>query len=341
MSIPAGPADLDATWIRRALASDAESHASEICSVRVEVIGVGYGLDGIVARVTTMETSGRAATLVAKWCRPEAGAREARFYREVAPHLGIDVPRLRGAFIEPDRALLLLEEVAPSRQGDAIVGATRAEARHLVDVVGRFHARFWGLAGVPPAASLPRWGADPADIAERTRALLPRFLERWRSALTPGVLRAAVGLPKALPTAYERLSAAPATVIHGDLHLDNVLFRPDGAPVVIDWTHAALGPGAIDVVHLLVEGLTCRSRRTDESALVDRYLGALSLRGIRYDAADFDSDVDDALTVAFSGAVRFKEPEPGSPARLGPIVENLMRNVTAMVQDRLDRNATP
>lgn len=338
MSLPAGPADLDATWIRRALDGDSDAQASEIRSVRVEVIGVGYGLEGTVARVTTVEASGRAATLVAKWCRPEDGAREARFYREVAPHLGIDVPRLRGAFVEAGGALLLLEDVAPSRQGDAIVGATSSEMRRLMDVAGRLHARFWGLAGVPPTASLPRWGADSVGIADRTRALLPRFLERWGSVLTPGVRRAAAGLPKALSAAYRRLSATPATVIHGDLHLDNVLFRPDGTPVLIDWTSAALGPGAVDVVHLLVEGMTCESRRADESALLERYLGALSLRGTRYDAAKFGSDVDDALAVAFAGAVRCKETGLGSPARLGLVVENLVRNVASMVQDRLDRN---
>jgi aminoglycoside/choline kinase family phosphotransferase len=337
VSLPTGPADLDATWIRRALADDAESRAGEIRSVRAEVIGVGYGLDGTVARVTTAQTSGRVATLVAKWCRAEAGAREARFLREVAPHLGIDVPRLRAAFVEADRALLLLEDVAPSRQGDALVGATPAEARRLVDVAACFHARCWEPAGAHPAAWLPRWGADAAGIAEKTRVLLPRFLERWGSALTPDVLREAERLPEALPGAYERLSRAPATAIHGDFHLDNVLFRPGGAPVVIDWAFAALGPGAVDVVRLLVEGMTYEARRTEEGALVDEYLRGLSVRGIRYEAADLEADVDDALTVAFSGAVRFKEPGPGTPARLGPVVENLARNVAAMVHDRRDR----
>jgi hypothetical protein len=334
VSIPAGPGDVSETWLRGVLLREGQS-TEERRLVRVDRIGVGYGLDGVVARVTTAEPDGREATLVAKWCRAEAGAREARFYREVAPHLGIDVPRLHSAFVESDRALLLLEEIAPSRQGDAIVGATLPEAKGVVDVAVCIHAQFWGRSNDPLVAGLPRWGGDPSELAEKTRARLAEFLERWRSELTPGVRTIAERLPDTLPTAYAALAAAPATVIHGDFHLDNVLFRPDGSAVVIDWTHAAVGPAAIDVTRLLTEGLTVASRRAFERDLVDRYLRGLSGRGIRHGASAFEADRDHALTVHFAGAVRSKEPAPDSPARLVPIVENLARNVMAAVEDRL------
>lgn len=337
MSLPAAPSDLDATWVRHALAGEADLRAGEFRAVRAEVIGVGYGLDGTVARVTAVDANGDESTFVAKWCRAKDGETERRFYRDVAPHLGIEVPRLYATFVEGDRALLLLEDVAPSRQGDAIVGATPEDAQRLMEVAACFHARYWGRTEDPRAAGLLRWGTDPAGVTQRTLAFLPRFLERWRPALTPGVVAVAERLPESLPAAYEALAAAPATVIHGDLHLDNVLFRPDGAPVVIDWTHSALGPGAVDVVRLLVEGMTYEARREHETALVDRYLRALSRRGIRCDAAAFDTDMGHALTVAYSGAIRWKEPAPDSPARLVPIIENLVRNVTAMVEDRLCR----
>ena len=340
LSIPSGPEELTAAWLRAALAEGGSPWKDEISAVRVERIGIGYGLDGTVARVTWVGPGGEASTLVAKWCRSEAGAHEARFYREIGPALGIDLPHLLGAIVEADRALLLLAEISPSRQGDAIVGATPAEAERIMEVVGAFHARFWGAVDDPHVAWLPRWGRDPAGVAARTLARLPGFFERWGPALSPGVRAAAERLPEALVAAYEALAHAPATLLHGDFHLDNVLFRPDGAPVVIDWTHAALGPAVIDVVRFLVEGLTVGSRRVLERALIDRYARALRRRGIAYEATDLWASMDAALTVFFAAAIRWKEPgaEPSVP-RLVPIIENLVGNVTAAVQDRLSSGA--
>ena len=52
-----------------------------------------------------------------------------------------------------------------------------------------------------------------------------------------------------LASLHERLHAIPyedASLLHLDLHPDNVLLSPSG-PVVIDWTNAGSGPPAVDV----------------------------------------------------------------------------------------------
>lgn len=66
------------------------------------------------------------------------------------------------------------------------------------------------------------------------------------------------GHARALARLHERVHAVPApawldapvgdgdTLLHLDLHPENVLLTPSG-PVVIDWTNAARGPGAADV----------------------------------------------------------------------------------------------
>ncbi len=339
MSIPAGLEDLSAAWVRTALADAGHAGAIEIRDVRAERIGVGYGLDGTVARVTTMGPGGEQATLVAKWCRPDAGAHEARFYRAIVPQLGIDSAHLLAAAVDADRAVLLLTDIAPARQGDAIVGATRADAERVIDVAAGLHAPFWAAPDDAVVAWLPRWGRDPAGDAERTRARLPGFFARWSTVLSPRVLAAAERLPETLLAAHASLATAPVTVIHGDLHLDNFLFRPDGAPVVIDWTHTALGPAAVDVARVLAEGMTVESRRALESVVVDRYLQALSRSGIRYDARDFTTHVDDALAVLFAGAIRSKHAGVDAPPRLVPVIENLVRTVTAAIDDRAARTA--
>jgi hypothetical protein len=332
MPVP-GPEELDAPWVERALREAGDAAAGEIVALRSRRIGVGYGLEGTLARLTLVSRDGRESTMVAKWCGARDGTTENRFYREIGPHLDGVVPRLRAFAVEEDRALLLLEDVAPARQGDAIVGATPEEAGRLVEAAAGLHAAFWGSVQDAAVAWLPRWGGDPAGWAERTSALLPRFRDRWAGVLPREILAAADRLPEDLVAAHASLARAPRTVIHGDLHFDNVLVRPDGSPVVIDWAQAALGPGVVDVVRFLVEGVTAQTRRAHERSLLDRYLGALTRRGIDYEMNRLLEDASDALTVLFAGAIRFKDPCVDSPVRLGSIVENLVRNVTQAVAD--------
>jgi len=337
VGIPAGIAELDEAWIRETLATAGDRPAGDVRAIRAERIGEGYGLDGVVARVTILGDAGAHGTLVAKWCRPDAGALETRFYRETAPRLGLERPRLLASVVEERAAILLLEDIAPAMQGDAIVGASPSQADRVVDAIAAFHARGRAVRDEPAVAWLPRWGRDAALHAQRAAERLPRFVGRFGGELAPAVLAVADGLAERVLAAYERLARAPTTVVHGDLHLDNVLFAPDGTPVVIDWTHAAIGPGAVDVVRLLVEGLTPAARRALEGRLLARYVDALAARGVEHRLADLDAEVDDALVVALAAAIRWKEPGPGSPARLVPIIENLVGNVASAIADRAAR----
>jgi hypothetical protein len=334
MAFPAGPDHVDAAWLAEVLAAAGERGGPDLREVRAVRIGEGYGLDGTLARITLTDAAGAETTIVGKWCARASGEREARFYREVAPLLPLALCRLRAAAFDGDRALLLLEDLAPARQGDAIVGATPNEAERLIDGVAAVHARFWDAAGDPAVAWLPRWGSRASEMIERTRASLPRFFARYGATLSPVAVRHAERLPESLRAAHAVLADAPPTLVHNDLHLDNVLFRPDGTPVVIDWPDAALGPGVVDVARVLLEGLNFPTRRALEAALLDRYLRGLAAHGVRCAPSLLDAHLTAAVTVLFAGAVRFKEPGPGAPARLVPIIDNLVANVAAAVEDR-------
>jgi aminoglycoside phosphotransferase (APT) family kinase protein len=49
------------------------------------------------------------------------------------------------------------------------------------------------------------------------------------------------------------LKTGPRSWIHHDLHLDNVLWRPGGTPVLLDWSGAVMGPPGVDVSVLLLD----------------------------------------------------------------------------------------
>jgi aminoglycoside phosphotransferase (APT) family kinase protein len=48
-----------------------------------------------------------------------------------------------------------------------------------------------------------------------------------------------------------QLRSGPPTLVHNDFRLDNIIFRPDGTPVILDWQVPAIGRGTHDLAFLL------------------------------------------------------------------------------------------
>ncbi|MEX1178605.1 MAG: phosphotransferase family protein [Nitriliruptor sp.] len=110
-----------------------------------------------------------------------------------------------------------------------------AAGQDLVDVLGRLH-------GIDP---------DEVGLGElgRKEDYLARQLSRWHRQLTNGRTRE---LPL-LDEVHDRLAAAipeqgPATIVHGDYRLDNVIVDPSTGTVqaVLDWELTTLGDPLAD-----------------------------------------------------------------------------------------------
>ncbi|MDA1061887.1 MAG: phosphotransferase, partial [Chloroflexi bacterium] len=93
-------------------------------------------------------------------------------------------------------------------------------------------------------------------------------------------------LTRRLGYVFERLAASPATLLHGDLRLDNLFFAPGPeaasgpVPVAVDWSNASRGPGPYDLAYCFSLAFEPEQRRTHELGLLHRYHQALLARGI-------------------------------------------------------------
>jgi hypothetical protein len=309
--VPAAPDDVTREWLESYLRERAGTPAAAVRAVRTERIGDGFGLDGTVARVH-LDGSGVPPSVVLKWLDAKKAAAETSALRWTATCIPGHVPTLLAWDLAgEDQALLVLEDVTPARQGDVFLGADEDDAGRLLDVEATFHAAAWDGRDVA-AAGGRRWGSNVVDEAVRTRDALPAFLAAHGDAI-PAAARGLAGrLPEAVAAARAALAGVPQTLIHADLHLDNVLFRPDGAPVVLDWPDACIGPVARDVAHLFVDGLLPAQRRAYGDALLRRYAQGLAARGVEgYGFDRLRADVRHALVVIYGGAVRWV----GSPDR--------------------------
>jgi hypothetical protein len=293
MSVPVVAADaITPAWLTEALrGSGAISRASV---AGVERMRVGTGLVGQCIRFTLTyyhDEPDAPASVVGTFPSPEpvsratgvAGGiyeREVRFYREVAPTVRIRTPRPFAAMFDPTTSdfVLLLEDLAPARQGDQIAGCSVAEAeRALVDLAG-LHAPRWGEPALSGLDWLPRATQESLKRREATyRAVWPRFLETYAGALPPGGVELGERIGRALSRGLDP-GDATRCVTHGDYRIDNMMFGTEegGYPLaVVDWQTVGIGVGAWDAAYFLGAGPLIEDRRAHEERLLRRYYDAL------------------------------------------------------------------
>lgn len=236
-------------WLNRCLAAGGVWAHGRIESVGVERIGLGFGLSGEVRRLHCATDAHDHVTLVAKLDGRELVGRAVDAHHVLASHLGRSKPTLLGQDVESfdELGVLLLEDIRPAEQGDELRPVDQDRARGLVSVVARVHRTPIDAPGVP---TLDRWTPRAPDPEQwyATLAMLDPQLDRRLGR------RQRVRLERLDADAAamaEMLAQQPFVLLHRDPHLDNVLWRPDGSPVLLDWSSARLGPVAVDVATLL------------------------------------------------------------------------------------------
>jgi hypothetical protein len=239
------------------------------------------------------ETAAAPATLVAKLPsereptrdlarRFRLYEREVQFYRELAPRAGIRTPHLYYAAAESGASVLLLEDVTSGREGDVLNGCTIDEATGVVEALARMHAAWWDSPELATLGWLPAPNSRAAlDLGQEIAAPAWRaFLKKAGEHMPPRLIALGNRMNGDQSTLH-RLSAAPRTLVHGDLTASNVMFAPDGGiAAVLDWQTVVQGRGPIDVAHFFVSSLQPGNRKVAEAELLPRYHQLLLDNGV-------------------------------------------------------------
>lgn len=302
------PQAIDARWLSNVLAERGNDWG--ITDLRMEPVGTGQL--GDTMRIHLQRRSGDGPeTIIGKFAAASQDSREAAasnnlyareigFYRELAGAARIATADCHGAVLAQDGTFaLLLEDCAPARPGDQIVGIDNGQAHAAVIEAARLHAAFWDVdadasrdlswleSGEPEQRPL----AQPFYPADGIRNSWPGYRDRHAEDLSDEV----IALCDRFCERYDGYNAIPANrprcVTHNDYRPDNMLFHADGTLKVVDWQSAALGYAAVDVAYLIGGAFSPDVRRAVEPDLLDAYYAELLQQGVTgYDRADFDED---------------------------------------------------
>ncbi len=305
LPIPATLDELDPAWLCRAL----DLPEGAIAQVHPGPAAGGIAIAGQVARLRLVPAPGvrTPASVVAKIVNPdwqatrELYAREVRFYRELAARHPLPVPTCLYADIDPeDRGfVLLLEDLSDARPGHRLDGFDADEARLVLQALARLHAGWWESGALRdvdwPVKTYSERYAE--ELQDRFVARWPQVRDDRRFPMTVATRAAARDLADAVVTDLMDLSRGPRTLIHGDLHSENLLL--DGQRVVfIDWQNAALGNPALDVASILSGAVSPQAQRDAAPELLAAYARALRAGGV-------EAWTDDGIAAGVGAATRW------------------------------------
>lgn len=291
LGLPRHFSELTPAWLTQILHTSGAIEQARVVSVRVEQIGtfssqlrrLRLGYDRLEAGAPT--------SLILKEPilnpreRPGLGfANEIHFYREVADQIAVRTPDLYFADVDDvtEAAILLLEDVEELVPIDWTSGVTADHAQLALEALGQLHATWWertdALAGLP-------------DLADRNfRAQIGQAYDRgWHASRD--YFQEAYGQPfltigDALVGRVEQTlapMAAPATLLHGDAHFENLplLKKKDGDRILFfDWAAARRGLASFDVAVFAVQSFPVEKRRQVEEALVATHAEAVKAAGV-------------------------------------------------------------
>jgi phosphotransferase family enzyme len=167
---------------------------------------------------------------------------EVRFYREIAPVIGIRVPACYRAEVSAEGTLLELEDLSTWTPG--------ADPEATAELLHELHSRWQDEA--------PRRWPWLRPIGAAVDLIENLYAETWPRLVSRGDLSPAVQalghrlVGNVTSAEHQLLNAGPPTLVHGDASAQNLRTSPTGEVALLDWEDVSAAPGILDLGwHLL------------------------------------------------------------------------------------------
>ena len=178
------------------------------------------------------------------------------------------------------RYLLIIEDIVDARPPSQVGGGSLDDAIVALTALAEFHAAHW-MSEKSVGISSRIWSMDrlPKVWQASYRRNRDDFLSNFGNLIEDEKIRqldqAQIDIPKLL----KPLGEPPWTLLHGDYRLDNILYRPDGSLVVIDYQILSKGRPGWDVGYFITTALT-PEHKDEETVMLEHYHQVLCTAGV-------------------------------------------------------------
>ena len=249
ISVPAGAKELTAEWLFATLKSKFPINLDQ--NIKLEQIGQDFGFASEIYRVSWVSHNQPHSLIVKLWDVSAAGMGEVHFYRHFKD-CGARIPQsFYGAISENgQRGVLILEDLVNTKQGDVLKRLKGEQAYRVAKNLAKMHAAW----SENPILGELEWLSEKSIANRGSDWFLQRrqtFLKRFPNHLNGLPLLLLNNIERTPQIVTERLKSAPHTLLHGDFHLDNILFKNKVEPIFLDWARPTKGPLVLNLADLL------------------------------------------------------------------------------------------
>lgn len=178
-----------------------------------------------------------------------------------------------------DNFVLLMEDLAPAKQGDQIAGASLQQVKLALSEAAHLHGFKWNDSSLNDIEWLNYNKGNTDFIKNLVPKIYPEWCERYKNIIDDDVLEMGKDFVAKLEKYLDSGYAKPLTITHTDLRLDNILFNDEtGRAVILDWQTASIGMPMSDVAYCICTSFASSNERAKfERSLVEEYLSKLSV----------------------------------------------------------------
>ena len=189
--------------------------------------------------------------------------------------------------------MFVLEDIADARPPSQVEGGSLDDALISLATLAKFHAHHW-MNEESIAVSDRIWALNRLPKVSQASYARNReeFIGRFGELVGDEKMRVIDDTQDRLEDLLAPLAQDPWTLLHGDYRLDNIMFRPNGEIVVIDYQLLSKGRPGWDVAYFITTALSA-DYKSEEETMLKHYHETLLRAGItNYSFEELVDDVE-------------------------------------------------
>jgi Ser/Thr protein kinase RdoA (MazF antagonist) len=215
---------------------------------------------------------------------------EVAFYSKLRRELDIEAPLSLGGDYDPvTRHFALLMEnltVRGAHFPNVLEAVTPDRVRSLLETLAKLHARYWNADASSPALGWMGNALEGGVATLLNDAAAPYIqyeidTQKFKNELVGMLGWTGEELRAGTKAMHRHQLGLDQCVVHGDTHLGNTYFLPDGRSGLLDWQLMGRGHPMHDVSYIIATALSIADRRVHEQPLLEYYLDQLAASGAR------------------------------------------------------------